>query len=93
MAGAFSTVAARRALSLGERLRAQVLQASEHLIEDEEDQIVGLAVRDRRLQRGEVGGAGMVERADLAIDDPVRQPGPGPDNGREFGPTNRDLCA
>ncbi len=69
-----ATVRLQPRLALGQRQRAQVLPPCEQQVEDEEHQ-VGLvfAVRDRRLQGGEVRRAGVVQRDDLAVDDAVGQ--------------------
>ncbi len=64
-------------LALAQRQAAQVLAPREHQVEDEEDQVVGLALADRRLQRREVGRAGVVQRHHLAVDQAVGQAGAG----------------
>ena len=71
-------------LAFQQRQFPQVLAAGEQQVEDEEDQIVGLAVGDRRLQRREVRRAGVVEGDHLPVDDPVGQTRAGPDDGREL---------
>ena len=44
-------------LALAERERAKIFALGEQQIEREEDEIVGFAIRDGRLQRGELGRA------------------------------------
>ena len=52
-------------------------------VKGEEHELAGVAFGERRLQRGEIRRAVRVERHDLAIDDPVRQPGAGAGDGAE----------
>ena len=49
-------------LALAQRQVAQILAVGEQQIEDEEDQVVGLALGQRRLQGGEIRRAVVVER-------------------------------
>ena len=59
----------------------------EQLVEDEEHQVLGLALGDRRLQGGEVRRAGVVQRHHLAVDDAVGQVrARGDDLGKLVGP-------
>ncbi len=60
-------------LSLAERQAAEVFAAGEQQIEHVEDQLVGLAVGDRGLQRGKIRRAIMIERDDLAVDQRIGQ--------------------
>ena len=60
-------------LALAQRQGAQILAAFEQQIEGEIDELVGLAFGKGRLKGGEIRGAVLVQRADLAIDDCVRQ--------------------
>ncbi len=54
-------------LSLGERQAANIHSIGEQQIEREKNEIVGLAVGKRGLQRGKIRRAVMVERDDLAV--------------------------
>ena len=60
-------------LALAQRQRAKILTIGEQQIEREEDEVAGLAVRDRRLQRRETGHAVVVERDDFAVDQRIGQ--------------------
>src|SRR5260221_14330698 len=60
-------------LALAEWEAAQIQSAREQQIERVEDEIVGLAVGNRSLQRREIRRAVMVERDDLAIEQHIRQ--------------------
>lgn len=66
-------------LSLREGLEAEILAAVIEQIEGEVDEVAGLAFRQRRLKRGEVGRAVLIESAYLTIDYAVwkrgRRPG------------------
>ncbi len=68
-------VACQPRLALAQRQFAQVLAGQEQGVEGEEDQVVGLAVRQRRLQRREVGRAVVVQGAGLAVVEAVGQRG------------------
>ncbi len=52
-------------------------------VENKEDQTVGLALGQGRLQRREVRGAVLVQRHDLAVEQAVGQPGGGGGDGGE----------
>ena len=74
-------------LALDQRQRAKILAIGEQQVERVEDQILGLAVGDRGLQRREVRRAVVIERDDLAVDHHVRQRAALPGDGGElFGP-------
>ena len=70
-------------LALGKGQGAQILALGEHQVEGEEDQIVGLVVRQRRLQRGEIRRAVGVQRHHFAVDQAVGQGGGALGKGRE----------
>src|ERR1700731_5184899 len=60
-------------LALAKRQAAKILAVGEQQIECIEDQIVGLAIGNGGLQRGEIRRAMMVEREDLAVDQYIGQ--------------------
>ena len=60
-------------LALGQRQLPQILAALEQQVEHEVGQIPRAAFGERRLQRGEIRCAVVVEGDHLAIDDAVRQ--------------------
>ena len=62
-----------RALRSRNGKRAQILAAGEQQVEREEDQVIGLAVRQRRLQRRKIRDAVLIERDDLAVDQADRE--------------------
>ena len=80
-------------LPFGQRQRAKILAALEQQIEDEVDQVPRAPFRQRRLQRGEVRSAVVVERNDLAVDDAVGQPAARFGNGGKLRQSSRDPCA
>ena len=61
-------------LARAKRQRAQILAVREQQVESEEDQGGGLSVRQRRLQRREIRRAVMVQGADFAVNQAIRQP-------------------
>ena len=77
-------IALQPRLALCQRQRPQVLLTVEHLVEDEEHEVLGLGVGDRRLQGRKVRRAGVVQRHHLAVDDPVAQLGAGGDDLGNF---------
>ena len=60
-------------LAFKKRQAAQILVSGEQKIEDEEDQMIGLAVRQRGLQCREARRAVVIQRHDLAVDNGIRQ--------------------
>ena len=60
-------------LALRQRQPAQILALRIQQIECKADQVVGVAVRQRRLQRGEIRLAVRIQRHHLGVDDRVRQ--------------------
>ncbi len=60
-------------LALAERQAAKVFAIGEQQVERIEDQIIGLAVGNRGLQRGKIRRAFMVERDDLAVNQHIGQ--------------------
>ena len=62
-----------RALRAVWPLLAEIVAGDEQGVEGEEDQPLRLAVGKRGLQRGEVGNALRIDRADLAVIDAVAQ--------------------
>ncbi len=62
-------------LPLGKRQAAQILAVGEQQVERIEDQLVGLAVGNRSLQRGEIRHGAVIEGDDLAVDQHVGQRG------------------
>jgi hypothetical protein len=58
-------------LARGQGISAQVLAIAEQEIEGVEDEVVGLALRQRCLERSEIGRAVVIEGDDLAVDDRV----------------------
>ena len=75
------------ALALGQRQRAKILAIGKQQVERVEDQILGLAIGQRGLQRREIRRAVVIERDDLAVDHHVRQCAAVPGDGGElFGP-------
>ena len=60
-------------LALAQRQRAKILTIGKQEIECKEDEVAGLVVRDRRLQRGKTGHAVVVQRDDFAVDQRIRQ--------------------
>ena len=74
-------------LALGKRKGPKVLAGIEQKIEGEEHEVVGLAVRQRRLQGCEIGRARGIERHYLAVDHGIGQVGGGvPDRAEALGP-------
>src|SRR5579871_784812 len=61
--------------SLAERQTSQVHAISKQQIECKEDQLIRLAIGDRRLEAGEVRDALLIQRDDLTIDQDIRQRG------------------
>ena len=59
--------------ALPKRQAAKIFAVRKQQVEGKEDQMIGLAVGYRRLQRGKIRRAMVVERNDLAIDEPIRQ--------------------
>src|SRR5689334_9559513 len=55
------------------RQTSEVFLLLKQKIESKEDQIAGLAVRKRGLQRREIRRAVMIQGADFSVDDAVRQ--------------------
>src|SRR5262249_54463488 len=60
-------------LSIAQGQTPQIHIFGKQQVEGEEDQIVGLAVGDRSLQRRKFGHTLMIERDDLAVDQRIRQ--------------------
>ncbi|MHC2538448.1 hypothetical protein ACVJMY_008017 [Bradyrhizobium diazoefficiens] len=60
-------------LTLPERKAAIVAAFGEQEIEGKEDEVLGLAIRQRGLERGKVRRAVVVERDNLAVDHGLRQ--------------------
>src|ERR1700733_5296724 len=60
-------------LALAERQRAKIHSISEQQIERKEDELVGLAVGNRSLQRREIRVSLLIERDDLAVDQTIGQ--------------------
>ena len=78
-------------LALGQRQAPQILALREQQIESKEDEIVGALVGEGGLQRREIGGAMVVERHDLAVDDCVGQARRRLRDGGEFPVQSRPL--
>ena len=60
-------------LAAGQRQVAKILETVKQHVEHEEHQALGVARGNRRLQRGEIGSAGLIQRHDLAIDYAIAQ--------------------
>ena len=74
-------------LALAQRQRAQILTIGKQEIERKENEIAGLVVRDRGLQRGKTGHAVVVQRDDFAVDQRIGQrPGCFRDGAELVGP-------
>ena len=74
-------------LAVSERKTPKVLGGVEQQVEGEEHEVVGLAVRQRRLQGREIRCSRSIERHHLAVDDGIGQVGrDAPDRTEALGP-------